>query len=139
MPDVRSLIKKTEYSTEISEIETNVSSLDGKIDEIKTKNESIGNKIIGSIKDILSFWVGSIAFDGGDGFQAYLTFQPMHRYFKTIANTKYITEWKSKGLSDENIKLLPTSDNSLTSLIDYHSYNIKVKFTGNILRQTKVS
>ena len=44
--------------------------------------------------------MGNIAFDGGDGFQAYIICQPVHRYFKIIANTKYITEWKSKGLSD---------------------------------------
>ena len=59
-------------------------------------------------------------FDQGDGFQAYLIFQPLHKYIKIIANTKYISEWKSKGLSDESIKPFPTSDNSLTPLIDYY-------------------
>ena len=62
-------------------------------------------------------------------------FQPIHRYVKFIAI--YITEWKSKGLSDESIKPLPTSDSSLTPLIDYYSYNLK--FNGSILRQSKVS
>ena len=62
-------------------------------------------------------------------------FQPIHRYVKIIAI--YITEWKSKGLSDESIKPLPTSDSSLTPLIDYYSYNLK--FNGSILRQSKVS
>ena len=61
-----------------------------------------------------------ILFDRGDGFQAYLIFQPVHKYIKIIANTKYISEWKSKGLSDESIKPFPTSDNSLTPLIDHH-------------------
>ena len=46
----------------------------------------------------------------------------------------YITSWKSKGLSDESIKLLPTSNNSLTPLIDYYGYKIRVKFNGSILR-----
>ena len=46
--------------------------------------------------------------------------QLLHRYVKTIANTKYISEWKSKGLSDESIKAPPTSDNSLTPLINYY-------------------
>ena len=59
-------------------------------------------------------------FDQGDGFQAYLIFQPVHKYIKIIANTKYISEWKSKGLSDESIKPFPTSDNSLTPLIDHY-------------------
>ena len=35
-----------------------------------------------------------------DGTQNYSVFQPVQRYFKVIANTKYISEWNSKGLSD---------------------------------------
>ena len=41
-----------------------------------------------------------------DGIQNFLIFQPIRRYFKIIANTKYISSWKSKGLSDETIKTL---------------------------------
>ena len=52
-----------------------------------------------------------------DGVQNYLVFQPIRRYFKIIANTKYISSWKSKGLSDKTIKPYATSDNSLTPLI----------------------
>ena len=78
-------------------------------------------------------------FDSGDRSQAYLVFQPVHKYIKIIANTKYISEWKSKGLSEESIKPFSASDNSLGSLIDYYSYNIRVKFNGSILRQPKVS
>ena len=88
---------------------------------------------------VLFFW-GNIFFDGGNGSQAYLIFQPVHRYVKIIANTKYISEWKSKGLSDESIKPPPTSDSSLlTPLTDYYGYNIRVKFNGSILRQPKFS
>ena len=65
-------------------------------------------------------------FDGGDGFQAYLIFKPVYKYIKIIANTRYISEWKSKRLTDESIKHFATSDNSLTPLIDYYSYNIRV-------------
>ena len=42
-------------------------------------------------------------------------------------------------MSDKSIKPPPTSDNSLTPLIDYYGYNIRVKFNGSILRQPKVS
>ena len=41
----------------------------------------------------------------------------MYRYFKMNANTKYISSWKSKGLSNESIKPPATSDNSLAPLI----------------------
>ena len=78
-------------------------------------------------------------FDGGDGSQAYLIFQSVHKYIKIIANTIYISKWKSKGLPDESIKPFVTSDNSLTPLIDYYDYNIRLKFNGSILRQPKVS
>ena len=38
-------------------------------------------------------------------------------------------------MSDENIKSSHTSDSRLNPLIDYYSYNIRVKFNGSILRQ----
>ena len=78
-------------------------------------------------------------FGSEDGTQACLIFQPMHRYFKLIANTKHIAEWKSKGLSDESIKPITTSDNSLALLISYYGYKIRLKFNGSILRQPKVA
>ena len=89
--------------------------------------------------DTLLLSTGNAMFDGGDGFQTCLTFQPVHKYIKVIANAKLISEWKFKGLSAESIKLCPTSDNSLTPLIDYYNYNIRVKFNRSILRQAKVT
>ena len=53
-------------------------------------------------------------FNSKDGAQAYLIFQPVYRYFKTVTNTNYISSWKSKGLSAESIKTPTASDNSLT-------------------------
>ena len=69
-----------------------------------------------------------------DDIQNYLVFQPMYRYFKVIANTRYISSWKSKGLSDESIKPPATSDNSLSSLINYLGDKIRLKFNGNCLK-----
>ena len=62
----------------------------------------------------------------------------MNKYFKVIADKKYISLWKPKRLSDESIKPPTTSDNSLTPLIDYRGNKIKIKFTGSCL-QPKVS
>ena len=64
-----------------------------------------------------------------DGTQSYWVFQPINRYFKVLANTLYISSWKSKGLSDETIKPPVTSDNILTPLIDC---------LGNTIRQNLV-
>ena len=60
---------------------------------------------------LLSF--GNALFDGEDGYQAYLIFQPVYRDFKMITNTNYISSWKSKGLSAESIKPPTTFDNRL--------------------------
>ena len=52
-----------------------------------------------------------------DGTQNYLVFQPIYRYFKRIAGVgsgNYIYFWKSKGLSDETINSITTSNYSIT-------------------------
>ena len=63
----------------------------------------------------------------------------MNKYFKVIANTDYISSWKSKGLSAESIKPPTTSDNSLTPALSYYGTKTRVKFTGSCLKQPKIS
>ena len=116
-----------------------MSSLDSKIAGNKSKNESIENELQELEKGFDFILSGNTVFDEGDGFQAYLIFQPVHRYIKTFPNTKYISEWKSKGLSDGSIKPPATSSSSLTPLIDYYGYKIRLKFNGSCLKQPKVS
>ena len=53
-----------------------------------------------------------------------------------MANTKIISSWKSKGLSDETITPYATSDNSLTPLIDHYGSKIRVKFNKDCLKQS---
>ena len=96
-----------------------VSSHNGKFAEIKTKIESIQNELKRLRKGAGLVLLGNMFFDGRNGAQAYLIFEPIHRYVKIITDTEYISEWKSQGLSDEIIKPPPTFDNSLTPLIDY--------------------
>ena len=76
-----------------------VSSLDSKIAENKTKNGSIENDLEKLKTFDLSYFIGKSHFEE-DGKQNYLVFQPIIRYFKIIANKKFISSWKSKGLSD---------------------------------------
>ena len=52
-----------------------------------------------------------------------------------IDNTKYISSWKSKGLSNETIKPPATSNSSLSPLIDYLDNKIRLKFNGGCLKQ----
>ena len=57
----------------------------------------------------------------------------MSRYFKLIANTKYISEWKSKGLSNESTKPSAIFDNCLSPLIDHFGNKTRLKFNGRCL------
>ena len=72
--------------------------------------------------------MGNVLFNSEDGSQAFLMFQPIYRYFKTITNTNYILSWKSRGLSAESVKPPRTSDNSLNPESSYIDYTIWVKF-----------
>ena len=86
----------------------------------------------------MSYFIGKSHFEE-DGAQNYVVFQPLNKYFKLVADVKSISSWKSKGLSDETIKLPATSDNTLTPLIDYCGNKVNVKFNGTILRQPEMS
>ena len=83
----------------------------------------------------MSYFLGRSHFKE-DGAQNYLVFQPINKYFKIKTNTKYISSWQSKGLSDETIKPPAASDNSLTPLIDYYGSKVRVKFNKGCLKQS---
>ena len=44
---------------------------------------------------IMPPFLENMIIDSEDGFQAYLIFQPVYRYFETVTNTNYISSWKS--------------------------------------------
>ena len=85
-----------------------------------------------------SYFIGKSHFEEDDT-QNYLVFQAINRYFQVIANTDYFSSWKSKGLPAEIIKTPTTSDHSLTSELSYYRTKTRVKFTGNCLKQPKIS
>ena len=103
--------------------------------ELKELKEFLEKLALG----IFSLFITTSRLYGRDGFQAYLILQPVHICVKIFTNTKYSSEWKCKGLSDETTKPPTTSNNSLPPLIDYYGYKIRVKFNVSILRQPKVS
>ena len=63
----------------------------------------------------------------------------MYSYFKTINSVDNISEWKSKGLSNQSIKTPSTSNNLLNPLLDYVNAKIKVKFGGSCLKRDKAT
>ena len=62
----------------------------------------------------------------------------MRKYFKTDNNSGYISEWKSKGLSNKGMKPLNVDNNNLTPQINYYSHNLRVIFSGSCLQQSKI-
>ena len=84
----------------------------------------------------MGYFIGKWHFEEEDDVQNYLLFQPIRRFFKIIAKTKYISSWKSKRLSDKTIKPYATSDNSLTILIDYYGSKVSGKLNKGCLKQS---
>ena len=82
--------------------------------------------------------LGEILFNSDDGNQAYLIFQPVRKYFKTDNNSAYISEWKSKGLSNEGIKPPKVGNNNRTPQINYYGHHLRAIFSGNCLQQSKI-
>ena len=64
----------------------------------------------------------------------------MGKYFKLSSVVGVIDRalsWQSKGISNETIKPLTTSNNSLNPRLSYSDTKIKVQFTESCLKQPK--
>ena len=110
-----------------------------KITSNKTKHLLVENK---SKKletfDSVYFYVKNHFED--DGTQNWLVFQSIHRYFKTASdNLSIILSWKSKGLSDESIKVPNTSNKILDPSLDFVGSKARVKFSGDSLKQERIT
>ena len=101
----KNLLIKTDFDPKLSSL--NRKTISNKIKHLLVENELKKLKAFD-----LSYFIGKSHIEE-DGVQSYLVFQPIVRYFKIITNTKYVSSWQSKGLSDETIKPSATSDNSL--------------------------
>ena len=125
------LVTKTYFDDKLS-------NLNRKITQNKTKHLLVENELKKLKTFDLSYCIGKSHFEE-DGPQNYLVFQSIYRYFKAFSITQYleyVSAWKSKGLSSENIKAISTSDNSLNPTLSYYGTKIKVKFTGGCLKQS---
>ena len=95
------LITKTDFDAKLL-------SLNRKIAVNESKHLLVENELKKLKTFDSSYFIGKSNFEE-DGMQNYLIFQPIQRYFQVIAYTKYISEWKFKGLFDESIKPPSTS------------------------------
>ena len=109
--------------------------LNRKITKNKTDHLLVQNELNKLKTFDSSYFIGKSNFEE-DGTQNYLVFQPISRFFKIIANTKFIPSWKSKGLSNETITPYATSDDSLNPLIDHYGSKVRAKFNKGCLKQS---
>ena len=168
IPDVSSLVKKTEFKTKVTEIERkipDVSSLatnsaliaaENKIPnaailiantysdvELRKVSDRVTSKkskhllVENELKKLQKF--DSSYFRGKDFLEGnYLVFKPMNKFKKNNNNTKSISSWNSKELSDEVIKSPTINNNSLAPKLEYVEKNMLVKYNGSFLiRQNK--
>ena len=124
------MITKIEFDAKLSTLNREITA--NKSKHLLAENELNKLKTFNS-----SYFIGKSHFEE-DVTQNYLVFQPINKYFKVVANTDYVSSWKSKGLSAETIKPPKTSDNSLTPAVSYYGTKTKVKFTGSCLKQPKI-
>ena len=115
-----------------------VSSFDTKIEGNKSLRALLQRTFKKLKSPDLGYFKGKNHF-GEYGAQNYLVFQPLNNYLTFISSTKYILSSKSKGLSNETIKPVATSDNSFTPSNYYYADKIRVKLNGSILRQPEIS
>ena len=85
-----------------------------------------------------SYFRSKSHFVDNDGTQNYFIFQAMYRYLKKIGNTNHISEWKSKGLSDEITKPPSTTKNSLAPALSHIGTKTRVKFYRSCLKQDRI-
>ena len=117
--NISNLVKKSDYNTKITSIESNVKKLQAYD---------------------LSYFRGKQYFDEGDGKQNYLVLLPMRKYFKlntVVGVIDRVLSWQSKGMSNESIKPPTTSNNILIPRLSYYGSKIRVQFTRSCLRQVK--
>ena len=97
------------------------------------KVELISTK--GWTKDLIhgySILNGEKYFSREGDLQNYFAFQPV-KYFNLVTND-IVTEWKSKGFSDESTKPPAISDINLNPRLDYsNNPNFRIKFNTNCL------
>ena len=89
-----------------------------------------------------SYFRGRNYFEGDDGTKNHLVFQPKNKYFKRISGVsdgEYINFWKSKGLSDEDINSITTSNCSITPKLSYLNAKIRVNFSGSCLKRDNIN
>ena len=128
------LVTKTDFDTKLQDINKRITSN-------KTKHLLVENELKKLKTFDLNYFKGKGHFEE-DGTQNCLVFQSMYIYFKRIAGVSsgnYMYIWKSKGLFDERINSITTSNYSITPELSHFGTKTRVKFSGSCLKQDNVT
>ena len=121
-----------------TDFDTKLSSLNKKITSNKTKHVLVENELKKLKTFDLGYFIGKRHFEE-DGTENYLALQPLNKYLKVIASTNYVSSWKSKGLSDENITAPTTSDYKRNPKLSYFGTKARLEYRGSCLKQDKIT
>ena len=128
------MVTKTDFNAKLKTISDRV-----------TKNKSKHLLVENELKKLktldLSYFGGKDYFEGNDGTQNILMFQPTYKYFTTIKEhvlkwgspNEFSIECKSKGLNE----VIKSPDNTLAPGIEFTGKNTPAKFKGGCLKQHK--
>ena len=123
-----SLITKTDFDTKFKKISDRVTLN-------KSKHSLVKNEIKKLEKFDAAYFRRKCHFDGDDGTQNYLVFQPMYKYFKTSVKCS----WESKGLSNDKTSSITTSNYNQAPYLACDNVRLKLKFVGDLLKQDKIT
>ena len=122
------LVTKTDFNNKCSNLNRKI---------VLNKTRTILNEK--ELKKLKAFDIGYVTgksyFDEG-GTQNYLVFYSTPKYF--TLNSTWITKWTSKGSSNEILKVVSTSNNTLSPSINYYDEKVRLKFNGSVSQQKKV-
>ena len=120
-----------------AEFHAKLKSLNKKNNSNKTKHLLVENELKKLKSFDLGYLIGKSYFDG-DVSQNYLMFQPILKYF--ALGSSWITEWKSKGQSNESLKVPSKTDNTLTPTINWFDGDkTRLRFAARCLIQSKIT
>ena len=123
------LVTKTDFNNKLT-------SFNRKIVSNKTKNLLTENELKKIKKFDLIYFMGKSYFDE-DGSQNYLVFQLILKYY--MLNSTQIRKWILKRLSNESLEVVSTSDHTSSPSISYYGDKVRLKFTGSVLQQKRVT
>ena len=120
------LVRNTDFDTELQ-------SLNKRITSNKTKHLLVENELKKLEAFVMAYFRGRNLLEGNDGVQNLLVFQLVSKYLKTISGDITVSEWWSKGISNEVLKSHNTPVPESSAL----KRNMYLKLNGSCLKTVK--